>query len=88
MSEDLQPGDMCVIVDRFKCEFQRACQGHMIGKTVLLLRLAPVIPEMEPADRPYWEASGMQPYQSISHVMLKKIPPAPIETDTRLAESV
>lgn len=82
---NLAPGDMCVVVkDLIINPVHRATIG---GKTVILLE--EVVPgtslqgwlQMSPFWAPYWRCSGLPPRTVVSHKILQKIPPAPLETE-------
>jgi hypothetical protein len=78
---DLKPGDLCVIVRSQYCterEHALRCYGLM----VILIDTVPSDGDL----RPYWRCSGLPRKAFISHVCLRKIPPAPMELEPQDAE--
>lgn len=84
----IEPGDLCVVIDTGHIDAQ---YSEMIGKTVIVLR------EWTHCDswcghdvaspRPYFVVTGF-PDVHISHVALKKIPPAPMQYEADPCVSV
>ena len=78
---DLAPGDLCVIV---RTEFDSAADIRLgiDGRTVVLICEEPPTRPWQDRYAPFWRCSGMpQGYSGVSWLALKKIPPAPMESE-------
>jgi len=77
MSQELQPGDLCVIVtasSRFQYERQ------FNGLTVILTKIV-TDEHLRPDFGPWWLCVGVPTRCALSHRVLRKIPPAPMNDD-------
>ena len=70
VSEPLQPGDLCVILDGPAIP---SIARPAVGKTVVLIEIEDQ--RYNPQWKPYWRCSGLPPDWRVSHVLLRKIPP-------------
>lgn len=73
MSDQLQPGDLCVVVDHPSIKRYR----WAVGKTVVLVSS---LNYGHPLYDPYWQCAGA-PGVGVSFVCLRKIPPPPLEAE-------
>jgi hypothetical protein len=73
---DLAPGDMAVIVASPDIPMDAR---HAVGRTVVLIETCR---HKHAADlMPFWRCSGVPQNWCVSHKVLRKIPPAPLERE-------
>jgi hypothetical protein len=75
---ELAAGDLCVVVETpYDTATDRAA-GHA-GRTVVLICIEATKNPKNAHMAPYWRCSGLGPgWTGISHLGLRKIPPAPL----------
>lgn len=74
---NLQPGDMCVVLDD---GWIPLAAKFVVGRTVILIEIArPSSHLLNPKLEPYWICAGVPNNWAVSHTILRKIPPAPME---------
>lgn len=75
---DLQPGDLCVVVQNEwnMVDFARA--SHLIGRHVILTRILDIPWGKCP---PYWHGTGLPDWLAISYKSLRKIPPPALDDE-------
>jgi hypothetical protein len=83
---NLAPGDLCEIIRSEQDTSQDRTRG-LYGKIVVLLRVSER-PHFNPKWAPYWKCAGINNNISVSHLNLRKLPPAPLEMEPREEESV
>jgi hypothetical protein len=69
----LAPGDLCVIIDHPAIA---PCTHGFVGRTVVLVAICERLSHRTHA--PYWRCSGASGV-GVSHTVLRKIPPAPLD---------
>jgi len=70
----LQPGDLCVILGG--PDIPDSCRGF-VGRTVILIRDSEFLKHSCYA--PFWKVVNLPDRIVVSHKILKKIPPAPMD---------
>lgn len=85
MSIRLKPGDMCVVTNGHALMATK--YRDLIGSHVIVLRLRPVINAENPCE-PYYDVSGCRTTNHLSHLVLKKIPPPPMDAAEIVAELI
>ncbi len=72
---DLQPGDMCLILDHWTHDDRKRT---LVGRTVVLLNIEnPLFGSMTP----YWRCTNVPKNWVISHAILKRIPPVALDEE-------
>lgn len=77
----LAPGDLCVVIHT---EYDSAADLGMdvFGRTVVLIGEDMNWPPWQAHMAPFWHCSGLPAsIRGVSHVSLRKIPPAPLEIE-------
>jgi hypothetical protein len=84
---NLAAGDMCVVVPtEYDSALDRTSGIH--GLTVVLIRQEPAATPWQVEYEPFWSCSGLPAgYSGISWLALRRIPPAPMESEPTEEES-